>query len=139
MNDLGNFGQRNDIEFIILVLYHVFKSTQWYLYRMRLFLAHNDRHFYRVEIGWRRHSASFSVQVRVNLFLDRKSLDELTHIDANEALWRSFDLPKEYHSGVEQIKVIARLFFLPRIVQHNLIFVLLLVLTVFEVDPFYLD
>lgn len=103
---------------------------------MRLFLAHNDRHFYRVVIGWRRHSASFSVQVRVNLFLDRKSLDKLTHIDANEALWRPLDLPEEYHSGVEQIKVIARLFFLPRIVQHNLIFVLLLVLTVFEIDPF---
>ena len=136
MNDLGNFSQWNDIEFIIFVLDHVFKSVQIYLYRMRLFLAHNNRHFYRVEIGRRRYSASFLVQVLVQLSLDRKSLDKLTQIDANVALWRPFDLPKEYHSGVEQIEVIPRLLFLPRIVQNNLIFVILSVLAVFEVDPF---
>ena len=136
MNDLGNFGQGNDIESIIFVLFQVFKSIQWYLYRVRLFLAHNNRHFYRVEIGWRRHSTSSLVQVLVQLFLDRISLDKLTHIDASVALWRPFDLPEEYQSGVEQIEVIARLLLLSRIVQHNLILVFLLVLTIFKVDPF---
>ena len=135
LNDLSNFGQGNDIEFIIFVRSHVFKPIQWYLNCMRLFATYHDRHFYRVKFGRRRNSTSFLVQVLVNFFLDRKSLDNLPHVDANVALGRPGDLAKEDASGVEQVEVIARLLLLPRIVEHNLIFVFLLaVLAVVEVQ-----